>query len=328
MRERDAIEILVEGARSERFLPVGPGDDAAVLALPDGEEIAWTTDVQAEGTHFLRRWISPEVLACRTLAVNLSDLAAMGARPWGYLLALGAPEGVRLDDLQDLARGLRGAEERWGLALAGGHTFRHPAGWLLVVSMIGLLPRGRRLLRDGARPGMDVWVSGSLGGASRGLEILGSGRGGARSREEVGAVGRWMTPEPRLALGRALLDGDLAAAALDVSDGLARELHHLCCASGVGARIEAERIPRDPALSRLAPERALRHCLEGGEDYELLFVAEPGADVEAAGRGVPVTRIGEVLPAGAGVLLRRPDGSEQPLPDRGYDHLDPDSGLL
>jgi thiamine-monophosphate kinase len=190
--------------------------------------------------------------------------------------------------------------------------------------MAGLVPAGRRLKRDGAKPGMGLYLSGNLGGAARGLEILSSGRGGARTPAEVAATQRWLTPVPRLALGRALAESGVVGAAIDISDGFSKDLHHLCRASGVGARVEANRIPCDCCLQTFDKARCRNFCLHGGEDYELLFAALEGCDAEALGGGVQIHRIGEILPAEEGVLLVADDGEVTRLPDLGHDHLRPD----
>jgi thiamine-monophosphate kinase len=321
VNEREAIEIITAGARQQPGIQLGPGDDAAILRCPEGREIVWTTDVQAEGQHFHHRWLDCDSLGLRSLAVNLSDLAAMGAEPWAYLLALGVPEDAEPVDLEDLAHGLREGEDRWKLALAGGHTFRNPDGWMVIISMAGLVPEGRRLRRDGAEPGMGLYLSGSLGAAARGLEILRSGRGGARSPAEEAAMQRWLMPVPRLALGRTLAETGVVGAVIDVSDGLSRDLHHICRASGVGARVEAAKLPCDCCLQTFDQARCRNFCLHGGEDYELLFAAQTGCDVESLGAGMQIHRIGDILPEAAGVLLAGDDGKETPLPDLGHDHL-------
>jgi thiamine-monophosphate kinase len=321
MDEKHAIELLTSGAHCAETVLLGPGDDTAVLQPPGDKVLTWTTDVQEEGRHFRRRWLQNEQLARRVLAVNLSDLAAMGARPWAYLLAVGVPSDTDENDLRELATGLRHAEEEWGLTLAGGHTWRHDPGWLFVISMAGIVPEGNALRRDTASAGMGLYVSGTLGGSARGLEILRAGRGGARNEAEMNAVNEWIRPEPRIALGIALRQRHLEAALIDISDGLSTDLHHLCQASGVGARIEIDRLPFDPSLEGLDASHRLHLALHGGEDYELLFATSRGASLKSLNFHEGITRIGEIRPESEGVRLAHPDGSENDLPAAGHDHF-------
>lgn len=321
MDEAEAIARITRGAAPREGLILGPGDDAAVLHPPEGSDLVWTTDLQAEGRHFEMGWLRLDELAIRTLAVNLSDLAAMGARPWAYLLSLGIPPQAPPADLDELAAGLGYAEEIWGLALAGGHTWRHRSGWLLSLSMLGLAPAGRRLTQTGAKAGMHLWVTGTLGAAARGLEILASGRGGPRGPSERAAARRWIRPEPRLEAGRALLEEGIASAVVDLSDGLAPDLRRMCRASEVGAVVEESALPADAVLDDVPEGRRTELCLGRGEDYELLFAADPGVPVPKEIAGIPLTRIGELRPPEDGFHLRASDGDLVPLPEGGYDHL-------
>jgi thiamine-monophosphate kinase len=269
---------------------LGIGDDAAVIAPTPGCELVISVDMLVEGRHFLRD-VDPESLGHKALAVNLSDLAAMGARPRWALLGGALPDA---DErwLEAFSCGLFAIAERFDVALIGGDTTRGPRN--LCVTIIGEVPAGQAITRAGARPGDDVWVSGTLGDAMLALAAM-QGRTplphDARSRD------RLERPEPRVALGQALRG--IATAALDVSDGLTGDLSHILHASHVGACVELAAIPASDVLrSKLSGERALAlQCLlAGGDDYELCFTAAP-ADrdrVVSAGRacGVAVTRIG------------------------------------
>ena len=295
---------------------VGIGDDCALLRPDAGLELAVTTDTLIEGRHFLPG-ADPEALGHKALAVNLSDLAAMGAAPRWATLALALPAA---DErwLAGFARGFFALAERYGVDLVGGDTTRSP---LLTINItaLGEVPAGVAMYRAGARPGDDIWVSGELGGAALAL-----------AHPEIAAVaGRLHRPEPRVELGERLRG--LARAAIDVSDGLAGDLVHILERSQVGAVLEYASIPRPAAFEKF---RSLeRDCvLSGGDDSELLFTA--GApqrrEIEALARElrIPLTRIGAIRPnaaAGAAKLVVL-DAAGQPLAHRGgFDHFAPDA---
>jgi thiamine-monophosphate kinase len=297
---------------------LGVGDDAALLAPSPGMEIAISTDMLLAGRHFLPD-ADAEGLGYKTLAVNLSDLAAMGARPRWALLAVALPEADE-DWLAAFSHGFFALAGEHGVELVGGDTTRGPL--TLCVSILGEVAPGQALTRAGARPGDAVWVSGELGGAALGLAHL---RGECRLAEAEAAacVERLEQPTPRIALGQALLG--IASAAIDVSDGLLADLGHILERSGVGAELRFDRLPAHPALLTRLPDPLARRCLlAGGDDYELCFTApsERADDVLAAGRaaGVPVTRIGRIV-AGPGLVLRGADGAPITFEARGYDHF-------
>ena len=304
----------------------GVGDDCALLDC--GERLlAMTTDMLLEGRHFLPG-AEPEALGHKALAVNLSDLAAAGATPRAFQLALALP---RADEgwLEAFCRGLFALADAHGCVLAGGDTTRVPQvatadGPLTIcITALGDLPRQTARTRGGARPGDELWVSGTLGDARAAL---------AWRRGETGAVPaghvavfatRMDRPQPRVALGVALRG--IATAAIDVSDGLLGDLGHVLKRSGVGAVIEWERVPLSEALRSMPVNQRQHFALAGGDDYELLFTApmERRAEVEAAGAfaAVSVTRIGHVVQARDGLRVRDASGAELPAPWSGYDHF-------
>nr|WP_141056478.1 thiamine-phosphate kinase [Tepidiphilus succinatimandens] len=305
------------------WLRLGIGDDAALLAEENGWETAITCDTLVEGRHFLAG-ADPEELGWKALAVNLSDLAAMGAVPTGFLLALTLPEADEAW-LTAFARGLFACARRHGARLIGGDTTRGPRA--LTITALGRVPAGEAVLRSGARAGDDVWVSGQPGRAALGLAVrLGSLSPTLPGAEEwIAALDR---PEPRLALGCRLRG--LAHAMLDVSDGLLGDLRHLLERSAppfLTAEIEVARLPLDPLVAGGAPpERARAALLSGGDDYELLFTAAPESRDQTLllGRelGLPLSRIGRLVPATAHpMVLIEPDG-RRTLPEvLGYDHF-------
>ena len=295
---------------------MGIGDDCALLRPDAGLELAVTTDTLVEGRHFLPG-ADPEALGHKALAVNLSDLAAMGAAPRWATLALALPAA---DErwLAAFARGFFALAERYGVDLVGGDTTRSPL-LTINVTALGEVPAGVAMYRAAARPGDDIWVSGELGGAALAL-----------AHPEIAAVaGRLHRPEPRVELGERLRG--LARGAIDVSDGLAGDLVHILERSQVGAVLEYASIPRPAAFEKF---RSLeRDCvLSGGDDYELLFTAgaQQRREIEALARElrIPLTRIGAIRPnaaAGAGELVVL-DAAGLPLAHRGgFDHFAPDA---
>lgn len=297
---------------------LGVGDDAALLRPTPGMELAVSTDMLVAGRHFLPD-TDPYRLGHKALAVNLSDLAAMGATPRWATLSLALPaadEGW----LSNFSQGFLDLADRFGVDLVGGDTTRGPLS--LCVTILGEVASGRALRRDGARPGDDVWVSGRLGGAALGLRhLLGQT---ALPEDGVGdCLARLHTPEPRVALGAGLLG--VASAAIDLSDGFVADLGHILERSGMGAEVLFGQLPAHPAvMSRLHEDWAQQCLLGGGDDYELCFTAPAGKarDVLAAGAaaGVEVTRVGRITQA-SGLRILGPDGRPMDLEVRGYDHF-------
>jgi len=286
------------------------GDDCALLRPNAGLDLALTTDMLVEGRHFSAD-SAPRALGHKALAVNLSDLAAMGAAPRWALLALGLPSAEERW-LGEFSAGLFALAERYGVELIGGDTARSPVRTISIVA-IGEVPAGVALYRGGARAGDELWVSGELGGAALAL-----------ARPEITDVAKRLhEPEPRVELGERLRG--LAHAAIDLSDGLAGDLGHILERSCVAAVVEYARIPRAAAFSGLGDAELERDCvLSGGDDYELAFTAAPEsrAALEALGRelGLPLTRSG-TIEAGAPRLTVL-DARGQPLDYRGaYDHF-------
>ncbi|MFG6467953.1 thiamine-phosphate kinase [Roseateles sp. BYS87W] len=290
---------------------VGVGDDCAVLVPTPGAHWLVSSDMLVEGRHFLST-VDPAALGHKALAVNLSDLAACGATPRGFTLAVALP---RADEawLAGFAQGLWALADASGIPLIGGDTTQGPLN--LCITVFGEAPPGQALLRSGARVGDELWVSGRLGDARLALEVF---RGRVSLPGDAFAqVRRAMEwPTPRLALGQALRG--VATAALDLSDGLLGDLGHLLAASGVGARVELDALPRSEVLAA-QPAALQRECLlAGGDDYELVFTAPPGALLPQV--GVPLTRIGRIEAAPG---LRVVDAAGQPV-DHGlhsFDHF-------
>lgn len=305
--------------RPARTVALGSGDDCALIKAPTGLVLAITTDMLAEGTHFLAG-TDPHRLGHKSLAVNLSDLAAMGADPRWFLLALALPDSDEAW-LGAFAAGMFALAAAHSIELIGGDTTRGPRN--ICITAIGTLPPGYALRRDAAAPGEDVWLSGSTGDAALGLAYL-TGKVQLDQMTAAHCLGRLEAPAPRVALGRRLRG--LAAAAIDVSDGLLADLGHLVEQSKVGAEIEYAALPRSAALRACADRVLADECLlAGGDDYELVFAAAPDRrlPIEAAadGAGVPVTRIGRITAGAPRVQVLDASGRPMSVGRGGFDHF-------
>ncbi|MGE0253878.1 MAG: thiamine-phosphate kinase [Alphaproteobacteria bacterium] len=306
---------------------LGLTDDAAVFGVGADEEVVITTDALVAGVHFLAD-DPADLVARKALRTNLSDLAAMGAVPLGYTLALVLPAPVDADWLAGLAAGLAADQAEFGIGLLGGDTTSTPGPLTLSITALGRVQRGRYLSRGGARPGDDVWVSGPIGDAWLGLQILQGRMDAVDEAARTELVGRYRLPVPRLALGRRLVG--VATAALDVSDGLVADLGHLCDVSRLDATIALDRVPQSAAARRQVrnDQRLALSLLAGGDDYELVFTAPPEAaqavTAIAGELGLAASRIGQT----AGVADGQPrvrviDAAGRPLEagDGGWQHF-------
>jgi thiamine-monophosphate kinase len=297
---------------------LGVGDDAALLLPTEGSVLAVSTDMLVGGTHFFPD-ADPLWLGHKTLAVNLSDMAAMGATPRWATLAIALPAAVE-SWLEAFSQGLFALAQQYGVELVGGDTTRGPLNFN--VTIIGEVPKGLALLRSGARAGDEVWVSGRLGDAALALAHL-QGRIVLPEAELAACASALHRPEPRVALGIALRG--VANSAIDVSDGLLADLGHILDASHVGAEIDLSLVPVSPTLSGyLGQFLGMRCALAGGDDYELCFTASPGRhdDVVGIGKriGLPLACIGKVV-VGKGCTVRDASGKQVTMESAGYDHF-------
>lgn len=295
---------------------LGIGDDCALLRVPGGVELAVTMDTLVCGVHFPEN-TDPEALGHKALAVNLSDLAAMGAEPAWALLALTLPAADEAW-LDAFTRGLRGMASRYNVQLVGGDTTRGPLS--VTLQVLGFIPAGKALRRDAAQPGDLIYVSGTLGDAGLGLRVV-QGRASAPGQEADYLAERLERPWPRVELGFALRG--VAHAAIDISDGLIADLGHILDASAVGAVVQVERLPLSPAFRAVAGDD-WDVALSSGDDYELCFTVPPDRKntVEAVARdlGVLCTCIG-VIDRQLGLRLVRDDGAAFVPAGRGYEHF-------
>ncbi|ADJ26426.1 thiamine-monophosphate kinase [Dehalogenimonas lykanthroporepellens BL-DC-9] len=299
---------------------VGIGDDTAVVRVEAGLHL-YTVDALVEGSHFERRYLDLEGLGWKALAVNLSDIAAMGGQPRHALVSLVVPAGLAADDIVRIYRGLSALASLTATSIIGGNLSRG-SELALHVTLIGQANREDRVMvRSSARPGEVICVTGTLGGAATGLKCL-EGRVTAGS-ESVGVLTEaFWRPQPRLETGQKLVDAGIRCA-IDISDGLLSDLGHIVKASGVGARLKASRIPVNPtAVTVLGHEPALQVALSGGEDYELLFTAPVAvADRLRRDSAVPITVIGEITAQPGKIELLDEHGRSVSFRETGWRHL-------
>ncbi|WP_069802975.1 thiamine-phosphate kinase [Thermogemmatispora onikobensis] len=331
--EFELIARLTAGLPSGEEVVVGVGDDCAVLDLGGPRLLLLTCDSQVEGVHFTLRTSSPEEVGRKALAINLSDIAAMGGEPRYALVSLHVPRHCSLAVLEGLYAGLRQEATAAQTLIVGGNVSGTGAAETLAIdiTLLGESERGRVLTRSGARVGDIIFVTGSPGDSAAGLYSLFEPDHPypPTACERLRAAHR--VPKPRLAEGRLLsqFGPQIVTALIDVSDGLSGDLGHLCERSGVGACIEVARLPISAELQALAATLGrdpLAWVLHGGEDYELLFTVAPGYEEAvqarfAAAGAAPITPIGQVTEAASGLRLRWPDGREEPLPVQSWDHF-------
>jgi thiamine-monophosphate kinase len=293
---------------------IGIGDDCAVLELPDGALLA-TADLLIEDVHFRRRYATAGDIGWKALAVNLSDIAAMGGRPLWALVSLALPGDVAAEEIEAFYTAMIALGDSHATTIVGGDTCQSAAGWIVSVTMLGEAP-ARPRLRAGARPGDRIAVTGALGRSAAGLALL-----ERNAREPADLLVAHLRPTPRVPEGQALARIDGVTAMIDLSDGLATDLQHIADESGVGARVWLDRLPVDAATRRTAAALAAdatRWATSGGEDYELLVTIDPDS-VPAATRAVPLTVIGECTTAGALEFLSA-DGRTVEVP-AGFEHF-------
>lgn len=318
--ERALIERITARLATAPWVTVGPGDDAAVIAPQRGEDDVLTTDAQIEDVHFDRRFMPPDAIGHRALAVNLSDLAAMGAQPRAALLSLALPGALDVAVVDGLMDGMLALAATHRVTIIGGNITRSPGPMMIDVTAIGSVRRRRVLRRSGARPGDDVYVTGTIGDAAAGLRSL-QARCGASACEL-----RFLRPEPRVRAGLLLGRNRAASACMDLSDGLADGVRRIGEASGVGMTIDSTALPIPDEVRHWHEARGhdpVDAAVAGGDDYELLFTLRPSwrgrlRGVQRHLADLPITRIGIVTKERRFVV--RTPGGDRPLPE-GYEHF-------
>jgi thiamine-monophosphate kinase len=315
---------------AELFAPLAtaPGafkltDDAAVITPPAGHDLIVTTDALVEGVHFFAN-DRPDLIAKKSLRVNLSDLAAKGSTPAGYLLVLSLPGRIDTDWLRSFAHGLAQDQREFGVSLLGGDTTATPGALTVAITAFGHVPAGKTIRRSGAQVGDLIYVTGTLGDAGAGLACLKEEGGSPSAADREYLVHRFQVPEPRMRLGAALIG--LASSSLDVSDGLLADLDHMAETSAVRIEVEAARLPFSPALQHLWPDETQRmlQAATAGDDYEIAFTAPPHRREDimqaAVDTGTTVSEIGRVV-AGKRVALLDFKGHTIPVKRPGYVHF-------
>jgi len=322
------IARLTRGMRTRPDVLAGVGDDCAVLALGDDQALLATCDALVDSSQFLQRVATPAQIGRRVMAVNLSDIASMGGSPRYALVSLLLPADLPVAFLDGLYLGLRAEAWLYGAVIVGGNIVGSPT-FGVDITLLGQARRDQIILRSGARPGDSLLVTGALGEAAAGLHLLLHPELAAPEAIAGRLKAAQLTPVPRVPEGRVLARLGVATAMLDISDGLAADLGHLCEQSHVGARLDEVALPIAEDMRQMAlraGQSALEWALYGGEDYQLLFTAPPAAvpritDTLWIATGTTVTVIGEMLAPEAGLTLQAQDGSIRPLAPRGWDHL-------
>jgi thiamine-monophosphate kinase len=298
--------------RGRASLVTGIGDDAAVLRLAPNQDLLVTTDFSIENVHFRREWHSPDVIGWRCLTRGLSDIAAMGGEPVAAFLSLAVAGDVPQEWVDQFFKGLLALAKKFNVPLAGGDTAQAVDGIQADIVVVGSVPKGKAVLRSGARPGDHIYVTGDLGGSAAALGRL-------RASLPLGVESsRHFHPEARVRVGRWLGQYRIPSSMIDISDGLSTDLGHICQESGVGAEIEVEAIPRARVGRGKTESVALDLALHGGDDYELLFTASK--PVPSKVEGIRVTRIGQVTRK-QGMRMIDADGRKQVLEPNGWEHF-------
>jgi len=305
---------------------VGIGDDCAVFPRSSGQDMLLTTDMLVEGVHFLREKTTPHLLGRKSLAVNLSDIAACGGTPRYAVVSVALPADVDVEYAETLFQGMDQCAREYGVRIVGGDTTSSPKGLVISVALTGEIKHGLAILRSGASQGDAVFLSGPVGDAAAGLEIITRHEQWAGEYDDLLAA--YHNPTPHVAEGQEIARFGRVTAMIDVSDGVAADLGHLCRAAGLGARIFADKLPKSTALRNYASRAELDihdFAISGGEDYVLLFTVSPSNQAVIANTLAekcfrPIHQIGEIT-AGPDLEYVLPDGRVEPLKLRGWDHF-------
>ncbi|HEY5672312.1 MAG TPA: thiamine-phosphate kinase [Malonomonas sp.] len=317
LTEFELIRQIQQQVGPAEHLVLGIGDDCAIQRQTENQQLLTSTDLLIEGVHFDLRWTSLEELGRKSVAVNVSDIAAMGGTPQSLFLGVACPQRLSSADLQQFTAGFLSEAGKYSVVLAGGDTCRSPGPLLISVTVQGCCESGRAILRSGAAVGDAIYVSGTLGDSALALQQLQRGE-----TPPAQLALRHHRPQARVALGAQLARQQLASAMLDVSDGLLGDLEHILAASAVGAIIELDRIPLSDAFraEQQRNPRLLDLALTGGEDYELLFTSRCQDLDQRAELSPAVTRVGSITVA-PGIQCRQADGSLYQCQRGGYDHF-------
>jgi len=320
------INILTRDLTYGKGVIKGVGDDTAVLETGGDKWLLFTTDMMVEGVHFSLDYSTMSQVGWKLLAVNLSDIAAMGGRPTHALISVAVPPRFEPSEIIELYKGLKKAAEEYGVNIVGGDTVSSPERLVLNVALLGEVAAGMAVYRSGARPGDHVYVTGALGAPAAGLYLFQKPALPCSPQSADYCRLAHTAPRPKVEAGRFLASCGVSSMD-DISDGLASEMHEICESSGVGCLIRASDIPVDPRVREIAEQSGLdplNWALFGGEDLELVFTAGLEAEEKikrhAGKAGIQVYRVG-VITVSRDVCLEDPDGKIVPLPRGGYDHF-------
>lgn len=328
--ESEIISLIRKRARKSERVVVGIGDDAAVIKASGASDLIACSDLSVEGVHFRIEWSDPRLIGIKSLAVSLSDIAAMGAEARFAMISVALPESLSSEFIDQLFQGFFSIADASGVLIVGGDTSTSPDKLFIDTAVIGESPGGQAVTRAGARARDLVYVTGMLGASALGLSLLEQGyrlngetedSPEARARRE--AMMKHLRPEPLLEAGKAIGEAGIATAMIDISDGLSTDLWHILEESGCGAIIQARAIPIAESVVLLSPDKAFMLALHGGEEYELLFTSpfDFRAKVEELSKAlsIPITLIGEIT-RGEDLELER-DGVFELVPPSGYQHF-------
>ncbi len=328
----DRIKKILPEVDSPEIL-LGMGDDCAVIRLDDNRAMLLTCDIQMENRHFRRQFITFYQLGHRAVAVNLSDIASMGGRPTYALVSLGLPQDMTVKEYDMLFQGMRDELETYHTIIVGGNLAQSENGLIIDITLLGEVRVSQYVTRSGARPGDKIYITGQTGASGAGLIIL-QRYGKNYPVKYKDLVAAHLNPRPRVEIGQVIARLGLASAMIDVSDGIAGDLHHICSMSRTGADIYQEKLPFADILNEVAGETGhsvLDMVLHSGEDYELLFTANPDQSDKIQNHickpfSIPVTEIGQILPADNGYCIVTPDNQRHDLEARGWDHFKANQG--
>ncbi len=311
-----------------RDVIVGIGDDTAVIRVDENRALLITCDIQVEDQHFRLKNISPYQLGRRAMAVNLSDIAAMGGKPTFALVSLGFPKSFPLSDFEDLIKGMRDQLSEFSAVIIGGNLSNTESKMVIDLTLMGDVVHSQFLTRGGAKPGDRIFVTGNLGVSGVGFYVL-EKYGKNYPPEFDDLVKKHLQPIPRIHIGQRIAQSGFATAMIDISDGIASDLYHIYTMSGVGAEIDQNKLPLPDNIYRVVSQTGkspLHLALHSGEDYELLFTTKSDTpdslfDVLTSETGVPITEIGRILPQNKGYYLIDNQGKRCPLQPKGWDHF-------
>lgn len=324
----DRIQKILPSVKNERVL-VAIGDDTAVIRISDERALLVTCDIQVEDQHFRLNNMTHYQLGRRAIAVNLSDIAAMGGKPTFALVSLGLPRLFPLPDFENLFKGMRDQLAEFSAIIIGGNLSKTESKLIIDITMMGEVTSGQYLTRGGARTGDRIFVTGTVGASGAGFHVL-TKFGNEYPPEFRYLVEKHLQPIPRVEIGEELARAGFATAMIDLSDGIASDLYHICKMSDVGGEIYQEKLPLPENINKVASltrKAVLHFALHSGEDYELLFTAKPNIPDSlihsiAKKTGVPITEIGKIQSKSSGYVSVDNQGRRIPIQPKGWDHFD------